>query len=385
MNSEVASIRRVVIIGASHAGLAVATTLRNSGFDGEIVLLGSESTLPYQRPQLSKESLFENSPPRAIRPETFFLDQKIELCTGALVIEVDPSKKIVSCADGTNISYDVLVFATGAQGRKLPKTIDPNSVALTLRDQFDWSHLSPRLRDSKSLVIIGGGLIGLEVAATARDLGLSVTVIEAAAQLMARSLYSELAVRVLSIHQTNGIKFYLNTAVQEVTSTGVNLSDGATVNGDVVLSAIGSVAQTDLAKTVGLDCSDGIETNATGRTSDPAIYALGDCALWNDGNGPVRHESIAATQAQAKALSAEILEQAPPFQAPLRLWSTQGKTRLQMSGPVLPESTIDIEDITGGGLLLRAFKSEKLIAVQSLDAPRQFNAAVAELVQANKN
>ncbi|MCJ8520914.1 3-phenylpropionate/trans-cinnamate dioxygenase ferredoxin reductase subunit [Pseudorhizobium tarimense] len=369
----------VVVIGASHAGLAVAAELRKLEYLHPITLISDEVALPYHRPHLSKECISGQMPvPRDLRPLGFFAENDIDLRLNSSVVAIERNLHQVRLSF-ENLPYENLIIATGADARRLPEAIDPEGHAITLRVRADWEILSVRLRRARHIVVIGGGLIGLEVAAAACALGAAVTVIEAAGQLMARSLYLPLAEEVLQRHTANGINFRLNARVASVGSSGITLEHGERIDADLVVAAVGSSPRCDLAVEAGLACSDGIETDAQGRTADPVIFALGDCARWSNSGRSERHESVAASQAQAKAVAAAITGVAAPPNVPLRLWSTQGEIRLQMSGPVKTGCKTHLEQVEESGLLLRAVEDGRLIAVQALDAARSFSSAVSRI------
>lgn len=376
----------VVIVGTSHSGVAAASELRTAGYQGDIVLVGKETVLPYHRPHLSKESLAGEMPaPRPIRPASFYDDNAITLRQATRVSRIDRDAKSIVLSDGSRLVYGTLILATGARARRLPAELAGADRAVVLREHTDWQTLATELNGISSLAVIGGGLIGLEVAAAARVRGLSVSVIEAGAGLMARSIYPELASRVCDHHRTQGIDIRLNETVAGITETGITLADGDTINADRILASVGSVPRTELAETSGLACSNGIDVDASGRTVDPSIYALGDCAHWDHQGVAERHENVAATQFQAKVIAAALTGQSIPERTALRLWSYQGALRLMMSGPVLADAYTDIEEVEGGGTVLRAFHNDRLIAVQAMNAPRPFNAAVGQLGQHRKD
>lgn len=380
MTSPEAGERPLLIVGASHSAVYVAAELRAKGYSGRIVMVGEEAELPYHRPHLSKESLGGTTPPPAfLKPEVFYADHRIECRTGMRVETIDRQRRQVVLSSGEHIGYDRLILATGAEPRALPSTVKGAASALVLRNKADWSVLADRLREARSLAIIGGGLIGLEVAAAARAAGLDVTVVEAGSRLMARSLYPALSEKVLARHLQSGITILLNQAVQSIKDRLVRLSDGKVVNADLVLASVGSKPRDALLRDAGLPTHDGVVVDSMGQTSDPHILAVGDCAKWPDGEGSsIRHESVAAAQWQARCLASGMLGLPAPENEPIRLWSTQGSMKLQMAGPVLADARVTLEQI-GEGVVLSAFRQGVLVAVQALDAPRQFNAAVRSI------
>ncbi|MCI5078266.1 FAD-dependent oxidoreductase [Oricola sp.] len=372
----------VVIVGASHAGVSAASELRAAGYAGPLMLVGAESILPYHRPQLSKECLVgEMREPAPIRPETFYSDRDIALRLGVEIDSIDRATGELTCVGGERIGYRSLILATGARARALPSAIDGAERAHLLRNSGDRRRFAHALRHATSLVVVGGGLIGLEVAATARARGLAVTVVEAGPRLMARSLYPEIAQRVLEHHRAAGVDVRLNSQVHAIRDDRVELSDRNAVAADVVLASVGSAPRVALASDAGLACDDGIVVDAFGRTSAGDILALGDCARWPEVGGTRRHESIAATAAQAKAVAAGLLGSAAPEIGPLKLWSNQGDLRVQMCGPVIESVSTRIEEVEGDGCVMRAYAGNRLAAVQALNAPWPFNAAIGEITR----
>jgi len=380
MHTFNASPRTVVIVGASHSGVATATELRNAGYAGEIILVGDETGLPYHRPHLSKDSLTAQMPePKDLKPASFYKERGITLRLGTEVTAIDRSAKQLQLRDGGSLPYDALVLATGANARSLPAALQGGVNAVVLRDRLDWQALTAAFAEARSLAVIGGGFIGLEVAAAAREKGLAVTVVEAAERLMMRSVYPVIAERVLAEHRDSGINIRLGVTVSKVTAQGLSLADGSEIDADLVLACVGSQPRTVLAVAAQLPCSNGVDTDAFGRTADPAIFATGDCAHWDHQGAAARHESIAATQYQAKVIAATLTGKPTPPPAPFRLWSFQGAVRLQMCGPVVADAEIHVDAPDENSLILRASLDGRLIAVQALNASRQFGAAVAEL------
>ena len=371
----------IVVLGASHAGVSMAAELRSAGCDRQIILVGEEDVLPYQRPDLSKGCLEGEMPePRPLRPEAFFIDRSIERHFGHEATSIDRSEKVLIFADGSSLAYGDLVIATGASPRGLPDAMPGAARALTLRHRGDWRHLADRLANVQSLAVIGGGLIGLEVAAAIRSRGLYVTVIETAPRLMSRTLYPALAVEALNRHRAAGIDVRLAVALEAINACTVRLSDGAVVPADLVLAAVGSKPRDELATAAGLETRGGIVVDECGATADPGIRAIGDCAVWGEGPSAIRHESVAATVWQARCVSAALTGGEPPPASAFRLWSNQGTLRFQMSGPVSSNIRCEVTSV-GEGMLLHGYAGEELVAVQALNAMRPFNTEVAKIGQ----
>src|SRR5271170_6750470 len=246
---------RVVIVGAGQAGFQVAASLRADGFDGSIALIGDERGLPYQRPPLSKTVLAgkQHIDSVAFRPERFYQDQRIELMPGEKVAGIDRASRQVFLGAGSRLPYDTLVLATGARVRALPM-----AGSLYLRDREHAVELKQRLDAANHVVVIGGGFIGLEVAAAARGLGKTVCVIEAQSRLMPRVVAPLLSEFYREAHTSLGVSVALNTVVAAIGEGQVTLSDGTALPADLVVAGIGVVPNVELAADAGLAIGDGI-------------------------------------------------------------------------------------------------------------------------------
>jgi 3-phenylpropionate/trans-cinnamate dioxygenase ferredoxin reductase subunit len=332
-----------VIIGAGQAGAWIAQTLRGEGFDGRIVLIGREAHPPYERPPLSKAVLMDASAAdRAILLSAEKAAERgIELWLGTDAQEIDRSTATVSCDDGRTLTYDRLFLTMGSEPR-WPDWAPTNSNCVhKLRTLDDADKLRTALQASKSLIIIGGGWIGLEVAASARKMGVDVSVYEAADRLCARSLPPEISTWLSDLHARKGVSIEMTASITGVAETedGVvlHLSDGSQVRGDQLLIGIGNIPNTALAASAGLDVANGIVVDAAGRTSDPNIYSAGDvtsfpCSL----AGPqTRRESWANAQNQAIIAAKAALGHLTEYDEIPWLWSDQYDANIQMLG--LPE------------------------------------------------
>jgi len=270
-----------VIVGASLAGAKAAEALRDGGFDGKVSLIGEESHLPYERPPLSKDYLAG----KASRSSVFVHDQawydqhEIELRLGAPAIAIDRATRQVQLGDGARLAYDKLLITTGASPRQLAAARG----AHYLRTLDDCDRLKEVLATGSHLAVIGGGWIGLEVAAAARQAGLEVTVLETLELPLLRVLGPEMAQVFADLHRSEGVSLRLSARIEEVLTSGghaagVRLTDGTTIEADAVLVAIGAAPRTALARDAGLEVTDGIVTTAALQTSDPDIFAAGDVA-----------------------------------------------------------------------------------------------------------
>ncbi|MFQ5774743.1 MAG: NAD(P)/FAD-dependent oxidoreductase [Kiloniellaceae bacterium] len=334
---------RFVVIGGGQAAGRAVETMRAVGFRGAITLVAEEPHLPYERPPLSKRVLTGDDPPEKplIHDQGFYQDRDISLRLGVRAIHIDRQGRAVALADGASLPYDGLLIATGARARLLPvpgADLDGVCYLRTLQDSLE---IQRRLRPDARLVIVGGGYIGLEVAASARKRGCQVTVIELMDHVMARVVAPEIGRAFLHYHEAAKVEFRLGVEVQgfagDAAVTAVLCADGAEVPADLVVVGIGVDPATDLAAKAGLEVDDGIVVDAFGRTSDPSIYAAGDVT-----NHPnpllgrrVRLESWQNAQNQAMRVARNMCAEQEPYQEIPWFWSDQYDLNLQMVG--LPE------------------------------------------------
>lgn len=271
-----------VIVGTGRAGSRAAEALRDAGFAGRIQLIGEDPHAPYDRPQLSKEMLFGKVGELALYPRGYFTERQIELRSGLAVVGIDRAARQVVTVDGERLDYDRLLLATGSRPRQLSVPGNDLNGIRTLRTLDDSQTLLSQLSTGERLVVIGGGLMGLEVGARASQGGMRVSVVEAADRLMARAIPPEIAVEVEREHRSRGIEFHFTAGVTEFEGgssvEAVRLADGTRITADVVLLAIGGAPCIELARAAQLTVDTGIEVDATLRSSDPDIFAAGDVA-----------------------------------------------------------------------------------------------------------
>ncbi|MFI9838121.1 NAD(P)/FAD-dependent oxidoreductase [Nonomuraea sp. NPDC051941] len=263
-----------VIVGAGLAGAKAAETLREEGFDGEIVLIGAENERPYERPPLSKDYLQGKSERESIfvhGPE-WYADNAVDLRLGTRVTRIELDNHLVRLGDGSRRRYDKLLIATGATPRRLP------GPAYYLRTVHDSEALKERLASAGSVLIVGASWIGLETAAAARAAGCEVTVVEPEPTALNRPLGNELGDLFARLHVSKGVDLRFGTAAAEITETGVRLSSGERLAADFVVVGIGAAPEVGLARDAGLDVGQGIHTDAALRTSHPDVFAAGDVA-----------------------------------------------------------------------------------------------------------
>jgi 3-phenylpropionate/trans-cinnamate dioxygenase ferredoxin reductase subunit len=276
-----------VIVGGGLAGAKAAEALRDKDFAGEVVLFAGEEHLPYERPPLSKEYLAGKKKLDEFTAQSaaWYRDHRVDLRLGTTVSSLDPDAHLVGLPDGSTVHYDKLLLATGSSSRRLPIPGADAYGVLYLRTVDDADALDSDVTGDSSLAIVGGGWIGLEVAADARRRGANVTVVEAAELPLLGALGREAAEVFAKLHRDNGVDLRLGTAVEEITTaggaaTGLRLGDGSTVDADAVLVAVGAAPNTELATAAGLSMSSdgGVSVDSALRTSDPDIFAVGDIA-----------------------------------------------------------------------------------------------------------
>ncbi len=331
---------RLVIVGAGQAGFALAAKLRALKDTRPITMIGSESVIPYQRPPLSKKYLLgESSFDRlSFRPESWYPENQVELLLSSYVEEIDRQNKSVRMQDGVRIDYDTLALATGATPRTLPASIggDLDGV-FTVRDKRDADLLAEEMKPGKRLLIIGGGYIGLEAAAVARHLGLEVMLIEMAERILQRVAAKETADVMRGIHQQQGVVIREKTGLQRLVGEdgrvrAAELSDGTTVDVDLVIVGIGVASNDQLAQDCGLDVGNGIIVDEFARTSDPSIFAVGDCTSLSWKGQRVRLESVQNAVDQAEAAAGVMAGGSAPYEPKPWFWSDQYDVKLQIAG-----------------------------------------------------
>jgi 3-phenylpropionate/trans-cinnamate dioxygenase ferredoxin reductase subunit len=367
----------VLIIGAGQAGAQAAAALRSEGFRGEITLIGDEPHLPYQRPPLSKGLLLGKHGVHQTtwRPASFYESNRITLRLGAGVVALDRAAQRAVLADGTRLPYDHLILATGTHPRRLaiPGGEDPRVVYL--RNLADAEALRAKLATARNLVVIGGGFVGLEVAASASALGISVTVLEAQERLMARSVARITSEAVRHLHERRGVEILLGSTVSAILG-GARLQvvgSGPEREADLVLAGIGALAHDRLATEAGLETANGILVDARGRTVDPAIYAIGDCAVVADPTTGrrLRLESVQNAVDQGRAVAALIMGLAPTTLPVPWFWSDQYDTKLQIAGVADSDAETEIPrgDVTGSAFSVFRYAGQSLAAVDSINMP----------------
>lgn len=373
--------QRIVIIGAGHAGGEAAARLRGMGFAGDLTVIGEERHPPYQRPPLSKKYLSGEVPldRLLLRPPELYAQESITLLLGERVIWIDRPLKRVRLGGGRELPYDALIIASGAKPRRLPLPGADKGGVFVLRTIDDVEAMRPFFQAGARLCVIGAGYIGLEAAASARQLGLDVLVLEAAARPLGRVTSPEVADFFLGLHTRHGVRFELGTQASAILGgaqvEGVQLANGAIVACDAVLIGVGVKPETELAQQCGLAVEDGILTDAQCRTFDPCIHAIGDCA-----RRPIpllgrsaRLESVHNAIEGAKITAAAILDQPPPVLEAPWFWSDQYDAKLTIAGISEGYDRLVLRgDPLDGAFAAFYFKESVMLAVDAINRPAEY-------------
>ena len=386
-------IKRIIIIGAGQAGGETAQRLRQSGFEGEITLIGEEPAAPYQRPPLSKAYLKGDLDidRLMLRPASVYAEERIALLTKTRAVWIDRANRKVRVEGGRELPYDALVLATGAKPRKLPLVgADLDGVYL-FRTAADVDRVRERFVSGAKLIVIGAGYIGLEVAAVARQCGLDVTVVETAVRPLARVTSPEVAGFFLDEHTRQGVRFVLGGQPALIKGsdrvTGVALTDGAELPADLVIAGIGVTPDIAIAEQCGLTVSNGIVTDRQCRTSDPNIFAIGDCAarpmVHYDGR-MARLESVHNAVEGAKIVAAVLTEGKEHTEEAPWFWSDQYDLKLQIAGLFQGYDRIAFRGVMADRAFAAFYyKGDKLIAVDAVNRPAEYLGAKM-LIQTNR-
>ena len=322
----------MVIVGGGMAAVRACINLRANDYAGTITLVSEENLLPYDRPPLSKASIVDEAAyaPISLLDDDIVKSLKVDVYLGKVVIAANRSEKTISLNDGNTISYHKLLIATGAKPRKL--NCPGGEFALTLRDHRDTVLLREKFQTGKNIVVIGGGFIGLELASSASKLGCNVTLIEAQPRILMRGVPEAISKIVHNAHVAAGVNMIIGTGVSHLTSHSVHLSDGREIKADTIIAGIGASPETKLAADAGLSIENGIACNAYMQTSDPDIFAAGDCASFMLGNRRIRLEAWRSAQEQAATAASNMLGLNKLHNHVPWFWSDQYDLSLQIAG-----------------------------------------------------
>ena len=369
----------VLIIGGGQAGSMVAINLRKKKYKGSISIVTDEAIYPYQRPPLSKGFLTDKTKTENLffKSEDYYKKNDIIVHLKKRVIRLDAEKKEVILEDKSNIKYKKLVISTGSKLNKITSKKDRKVIYLNSLPKA--IELKKQLNKNKSIGVIGGGFIGLEVAATAKNMGLETTVLEAEKRIMQRSVSKEIADFLKHYHEKRGVDFKLNTRAEKIdpTNSGVNihLDDGKAVNPDFVVIGVGVQAESTIAEDAGIECSNGILVDKNCLTSDPNIYAAGDCVNYYFSRYGYRHrlESVQNAIDQAAIVSSSIMGDSLDYETIPWFWSDQYDLKIQIAG--LSQDS-DLLIIRGNKeepkFSVCHFKENKLIALECVNDQKTF-------------
>ena len=372
---------RLVVVGGGQAAFALVAKLRALKDERPITIVAAEASHPYQRPPLSKKYLLrEMDLDRLLyRPQSWYAEHAIDIRLSTSVTAIDRATKTVTLSDGSTLDYDVLALATGSTPRKLPASVggDLDGV-FVVRDFTDADRLAEEMKPGKHALIIGGGYIGLEAAAVARSSGLDVTVIEMADRILQRVASVATSYLVKDIHTSRGVDIREGTGLVRLVGTdgrvtSAELTDGSTIPVDLVIVGIGVTANDALAHAADLEVANGIVVDRFGRTSDPAIHAMGDCAVlpWKDMR--IRLESVQNAVDQAEAVAALLVGGEAPYEPKPWFWSDQYDVKLQIAGFGLGhDETVVRKGQREGSISVWYFTAGKLVAVDALNDAKAY-------------
>ena len=380
----------ILIVGAGHAGGTVAANLRQLGCDEPISIVGDEPHLPYQRPPLSKAWLKGDVAFAAIglRPQAFYDQRSIVLRLDARVAAIDPATQTVALASGERLPYRALILATGARPRRMNIAGEDAVGVHALRSIADADAIKADLQPGRRLVVIGGGYIGLEVAASARTRGMEVVVVEREARLMARVASPIVSAFVQDVHERQGVMFRLEAGVaglevEDGRVGGVRLADDRREAADMVLVGVGAVPNVELAQAAGIVCNNGIAVDVEARTNVRDIYAIGDCT-----ERPLPHygcrmrlESVASAVEQARQAAAAICGAKPPVPEVPWFWSDQYDLKIQLAGLPIGAATMEVRGSVDDGkfAVVHLAADGRLCAVEAINLSAEYMAGRATI------
>ena len=382
----------IVIVGGGHAAAQLCAGLADAGQGARVHLVCEEAELPYQRPPLSKA--FMKSPQEALQPlraEAWYATAGITLHRADPALAIDRVRRSVQLRCGIELNYTQLVLATGARARHLHGLHYGLANVAALRSAADALRLRTKLDAARHVTVLGGGFIGLEIAATARVLGKRVTVLESAPRLLLRSVSPELSAHVLETHRAAGIEIRLGVAVGGFELEGDRLAalhvDGVREAVELLVLGIGAAPEHALASDAGLACDNGITVDACMRTSDPNILAIGDCTSFPElrSGRRLRLESVQNANDQARTAIATLMGRNEPYSALPWFWSEQGSLRLQMAGLMPADGQRHRRPgATATSFSILHYALEQLVCVESVNAPIDHMAA-RKLLEARKS
>lgn len=371
----------IVVVGGGQAGASLVAKLRQVGYGGPLTLVCGERVLPYQRPPLSKAYLKGDMDRERLflRQESFYSSQDIDLRLGEWVTEIDPAAKLLKIG-GEMLAYSQLALTTGSVPRRLPALIGGSLGGVyVMRGLVDIDAMAPEFVAGRRLLIVGGGYIGLEAAAVAASLGLEVTVLEAAPRILQRVAAPEISDYFRALHAAYGVRLLESTSLDRLlgsgTVEGAVLNDGRELETDFVLVGIGVSPSTNLAETAGLAIDNGIRTDEHGRTSDPAIWAAGDCASFPYKGAQIRLESVGHAIDHAECVAMNMVGVGKTYIASPWFWSDQYDIKLQIAGLNTGYDRVVERPGESRSTSIWYYKGDQLLAVDAVNDPRAYMTA----------
>ena len=381
----------IVVIGAGQAGASFTAKLRDLGFDGRITLVGEEPVPPYQRPPLSKGYMLGNMAldRMFLRPAAFYADRDITLRLGARAIAIDPDARTLMLADGSSLAYDTLVLATGSDPVRLPAAMGGDLAGVyTMRRLSDADALAAECVAGRRMLVVGGGYIGLEAAAVAATRGLEVTLVEQAPRILSRVAAAQTADWFRALHTRHGVTIHEGAGLAALTQnagriTGARLTDGRALAADFAVVGIGIRPATQLAQGTGLMIDNGIAVDAFGRSSQPGILAIGDCASFPWRGARLRLESVPHAIDHAEATAAALMGAGAPYIAKPWFWSDQYDVKLQIAGLNATYDGVIVRNDAGAPSHWY-FAGRDLLSVDAMNSPRAYMVA-KRLIEAGQS
>jgi len=371
---------RVVVVGAGQAGASLAGRLRALGHEGPVTLIGAEPLPPYQRPPLSKKFLLGELERERLflRPENFYVENAIDTRFGAPVTAIDRAAREV-VVDGARVAYDRLALTLGARVRRLPAAIGGDLDGVyEIRTVGDVERMAHEIVGGRRALVVGGGYIGLETAAALASRGISVTLIELAERILQRVAASETSAFIRALHRDHGVDLREGVGLERLLGKhgrvgGAALADGSEITADFVVVGIGIEPEIALAEAAGLEIDDGIATDAQCRTSDPVIFAAGDCASFPRNGARLRLESVQNAIDQAEHAAGAILGGDAPYAPEPWFWSDQYDCKLQIAGLNRGhDRTVVRPGSRPGGRSVWYYRGDRLLAVDAMNDPKAY-------------
>lgn len=378
-------MKKIVVVGGGHAAAQFCASIHEaaSAEPVHLTMVAEEGYLPYQRPPLSKTWMKDENPqPAWLRPASFYADKSIDVRLDTKVTSIDATTHTLKLSSGDTLSYDTLVLATGTRARTLPLFDAGFSNAGALRTLADAQRLREQISAAQNVLVLGGGFIGLEIAATSAALGKQVTVLEASDRMLGRSVSSEVSDWLLQAHRAAGVAIELGARADrlEVVDdkvTGVWVADRF-YPADVVVVGVGAEPNIEIAQAAGLECDNGIVVNEFMQTSQPDIYAIGDCSAFTSyaSGRRMRLESVQNANDQARCAARSILGDPAPYTAMPWFWSDQGAIRIQIAGvPETHHERFVRGDVASGKFSVLYFDGNYLTCAESVNLPTDHMAA----------